>query len=53
MACKSRGMDEKQFKKHLQDLVHGHHRPEEHDWEQPSPKRRKPAPKKKAKKRTK
>jgi hypothetical protein len=25
-------MDEKSFKKHLQDLVHGHHRPEEHDW---------------------
>jgi hypothetical protein len=25
-------MDEKDFKKHLQDLVHGHHHPEEHDW---------------------
>jgi hypothetical protein len=26
------GMDEKDFKKHLQDLAHGHHHPEEHDW---------------------
>jgi hypothetical protein len=26
-------MDEKDFKKHLQDLVRGHHHPEEHDWE--------------------
>jgi hypothetical protein len=26
-------MDEKQFKKHLSDLAHGHHHPEEHDWE--------------------
>jgi hypothetical protein len=25
-------MDDKDFKKHLQDLVHGHHHPEEHDW---------------------
>jgi hypothetical protein len=28
-------MDEKAFKKHLHDLVHGHHHPEEHDWEAP------------------
>jgi hypothetical protein len=28
----SQRMDEKDFKKHLQDLVHGHHHPEEHDW---------------------
>src|SRR6266542_6293547 len=27
-----RPMDEKQFKKHLADLAHGHHHPEEHDW---------------------
>jgi len=27
-------MDEKDFKKHLQDLAHGHHHPEEHDWDQ-------------------
>jgi len=27
-------MDEKQFKKHLADLAHGHHHPEEHDWEE-------------------
>ena len=26
-------MDEKQFKKHLADLAHGHHHPEEHDWD--------------------
>jgi hypothetical protein len=26
-------MDEKDFKKHLKDLAHGHHHPEEHDWE--------------------
>jgi hypothetical protein len=47
-------MDEKQFKKHLQDLAHGHHHPEEHDWTEPS-KRSKSAPKrvKKAKKRAK
>jgi len=25
-------MDEKDFKKHLRDLAHGHHHPEEHDW---------------------
>jgi hypothetical protein len=25
-------MDEKAFKKHLKDLAHGHHHPEEHDW---------------------
>ena len=25
-------MDEKKFKKHLADLAHGHHHPEEHDW---------------------
>jgi len=25
-------MDEKDFKKHLANLVHGHHHPEEHDW---------------------
>jgi hypothetical protein len=26
-------MDEKDFKKHLKDLAHDHHHPEEHDWE--------------------
>jgi hypothetical protein len=25
-------MDEKEFKKHLKDLAHGRHHPEEHDW---------------------
>jgi hypothetical protein len=26
-------MNELEFKKHLKDLVHGHHHPEEHDWD--------------------
>jgi hypothetical protein len=26
-------MNEDDFKKHLKDLVHGHHHPEEHDWQ--------------------
>jgi hypothetical protein len=30
--CLTLGVDEKDFKKHLRDLVHGHHHPEEHDW---------------------
>jgi hypothetical protein len=25
-------MNEEEFKKHLKDLAHGHHHPEEHDW---------------------
>jgi hypothetical protein len=25
-------MDNRDFKKHLSNLVHGHHHPEEHDW---------------------
>jgi hypothetical protein len=25
-------MDEKNFKKHLKDLIRGFHHPEEHDW---------------------
>ncbi|HEX3880737.1 MAG TPA: hypothetical protein VHW24_27335 [Bryobacteraceae bacterium] len=25
-------MDDRQFRKHLKDLAHGHHHPEEHDW---------------------
>src|SRR5690348_10616134 len=27
------GMDERDFKRHLRDLAHGHHHPEEHDWQ--------------------
>jgi hypothetical protein len=27
-------MNELEFKKHLKDLVQGHHHPEEHDWNQ-------------------
>jgi len=30
-------MDEKDFKKHLADLAHGHHHVEEHDWSPDSP----------------
>jgi hypothetical protein len=31
-------VDDKQFRKHLADLAHGHHHPEEHDWEEsPAP----------------
>ena len=26
-------MNDAEFKRHLKDLVHGHHHPEEHDWE--------------------
>jgi hypothetical protein len=26
-------MNELEFKRHLKDLAHGHHHPEEHDWE--------------------
>lgn len=33
-------MDEKEFKKHLKDLVHGHHHPEEHDWAPDTPVRK-------------
>jgi hypothetical protein len=25
-------MNDADFKKHLKDLVYGHHHPEEHDW---------------------
>jgi len=27
-------MDEKDFRKHLADLAHGHHHTEEHDWDE-------------------
>jgi hypothetical protein len=30
-------MDEKDFKKHLQDLAHGHHHPQDHDWPEGGP----------------
>jgi hypothetical protein len=26
-------MNELEFKRHLKDLVRGHHHPEQHDWE--------------------
>jgi hypothetical protein len=31
--CGGYAMNELQFKHHLKDLVHGHHHPEEHDWD--------------------
>jgi hypothetical protein len=32
-------MNDLEFKRHLKDLAHGHHHPEEHDWgRQPPPK---------------
>jgi hypothetical protein len=33
-------MDDKDFRKHLQDLAHGHHHPEEHDWGSDAPARK-------------
>lgn len=47
-------MDEKDFKKHLRDLAHGHHHPEEHDWSGAAPAKvkAKSAPKKAAKKKS-
>jgi len=46
-------VDEKDFKKHLQDLAHGHHHAEEHDWPEDGPVRAvdAPAPAKPARKR--
>ena len=26
-------MNREKFKRHLRELVHGHHHPEEHDWD--------------------
>ncbi|HEV2447466.1 MAG TPA: hypothetical protein VGS58_16160, partial [Candidatus Sulfopaludibacter sp.] len=41
--CTDRGygvtaMNEFEFKRHLKDLAHGHHHPEEHDWGRPAAK---------------
>src|SRR4051794_33496062 len=38
-----RTMDEHDFKRHLKDLAHGHHHPEEHDWAEPQVRADKPA----------
>jgi hypothetical protein len=39
-------MNDREFKHHLRDLVHGHHHPDEHDWESrpaaPEARRRRP-----------
>jgi hypothetical protein len=29
-------MNELEFKRHLKDLAHGHHHPEDHDWRESS-----------------
>ncbi|HLK64623.1 MAG TPA: hypothetical protein VKU19_14360 [Bryobacteraceae bacterium] len=36
-------MNDLEFKRHLKDLAHGHHHPEEHDWDQPPAKPKKVA----------
>ena len=36
-------MDELAFKRHLRDLAHGHHHPEEHDWGKGEARRSAPA----------
>lgn len=41
-------MNELEFKRHLKELVHGHHRPEEHDWHGQPGASGKPAPAKKS-----
>jgi len=38
-------MNELEFKHHLKDLVHGHHHPEEHDWNEGARAKRAPAKK--------
>jgi hypothetical protein len=39
-------MNELEFKRHLKDLAHGHHHPEEHDWNrQPGAPKKAPAAK--------
>jgi hypothetical protein len=38
-------MDEKDFKRHLKDLAHGHHHIEEHDWDKPQGEAPKPVAK--------
>jgi hypothetical protein len=42
-------MDEKDFKKHLKDLAHGNHHPEEHDWDKPGAPKSAPKPRPKTK----
>ena len=42
-------MDERDFKRHLKDLAHGRHHPEEHDWDRPQGSAPKPAVKRAAK----
>jgi len=43
-------MNELEFKHHLKDLVHGHHHPEEHDWDEGTGAKRAPAKKSATKK---
>jgi hypothetical protein len=49
-------MNDTDFKRHLKDLAHGHHHPEEHDWDRTAAKKAaapKAAAKPRAKKTTK
>jgi hypothetical protein len=53
-------MNELEFKRHLKDLAHGHHHPEEHDWntgpsasKKAAPAKTKAAPRRAARKRSK
>ena len=46
-------MDEKNFKKHLKDLIRGFHHPEEHDWGTKSSPRQTAGASKRAARRTK
>jgi hypothetical protein len=39
----SKAMNELEFKRHLKALAHGHHHPEEHDWDPHAPRPRKAA----------
>ena len=41
-------MNDQDFKRHLKDLAHGHHHPEEHDWSQQPARATKTAPAKRA-----
>jgi hypothetical protein len=43
MIAQKRTVNEIQFKRHLKDLAHGHHHPEEHDWQEATAARKKPA----------
>jgi hypothetical protein len=41
--ARKRIVNEREFKQHLKDLAHGHHHPEEHDWQNAGAAKKKPA----------